>query len=112
MTRGHKKELDGPFLLAFGTGSTWRKEEPGSLNINLIEIVKEALQSGYCHLDTAEPFTTSNIRAAFDQTLQNLGVEYVDLYLLHDPYSAKTEEQPHTAWVELEGILDSGKLAR
>ncbi|KIW72325.1 hypothetical protein PV04_00528 [Phialophora macrospora] len=133
----HKKELDGAFLLAFGTGSTWRKEKPGTLNNELVEIVKEALQSGYRHLDTAElyntekevgeaitqsgipasqlyitakAFTTSNIQAAFDRTLQNLGVDYVDLYLLHHPYFAKSEEQLQTAWTELEGIFDSGKV--
>ncbi|KAJ9605003.1 hypothetical protein H2200_010392 [Cladophialophora chaetospira] len=135
---GHKtKALDGPFLLAFGTGSTWRKENQGALNNNLIEIVKDALQSGYRHLDTAElyntenevgeaikrsgispsdlyiiakAFTTSNIRAAFDRTLRNLGVDYVDLYVLHHPYFAKSEEQLQAAWVEIEDIFDSGKV--
>ncbi len=73
MMAGHKtKALDGPFLvmpnansrsvdcllmdwqLAFGTGSTWRKEKPATLDNDLVNMVKEALQSGYRHLDTAE----------------------------------------------------------
>ena len=55
-------------------------------------------------------FTTSNIRAAFDRTLENLGVDYVDLYLLHHPYFAKSEEQLQAAWAEIEDIYDSGKV--
>jgi diketogulonate reductase-like aldo/keto reductase len=60
-------------------------------------------------LTEIQAFTTSNIQAAFDRTLQNLGADYVDLYLLHHPYFAKSEEQLQTAWGELEGIFDSGK---
>jgi diketogulonate reductase-like aldo/keto reductase len=61
-------------------------------------------------LTEIQAFTTSNIQAAFDRTLQNIGVDYVDLYLLHHPYFAKSEEQLQTAWSELEGIFDSGKV--
>jgi len=41
-------------MLAFGTGSTWRKDDPEAVNTELTDIVKEALLSGYRHLDTAE----------------------------------------------------------
>jgi len=46
----------------------------------------------------------------FDKTLQNLGVDYVDSYLLHYPYFAKSEAQLQAAWAELEAIYDSGKV--
>jgi diketogulonate reductase-like aldo/keto reductase len=51
-----------------------------------------------------------NIRAAFDRTLQNLGVDYVDSYLLHYPYFAKSEPELQAAWAEIEHIYDSGKV--
>ncbi|OQU97109.1 hypothetical protein CLAIMM_03098 [Cladophialophora immunda] len=131
------KALDGPFMLAFGTGSTWRKEDPEALNTRLIEIVKEALELGYRHLDTAElynterevgeaikqsgvpvseiyitgkVFTMSDIQGAFGRTLQRLGVDYIDLYLLHYPYFAKSKEDLQAAWAELEAIYDSGRV--
>jgi diketogulonate reductase-like aldo/keto reductase len=54
--------------------------------------------------------TTTNIRSVFDKTLDNLGVDYVDAYLLHHPYFAKGKEQLQTAWAEIEAIYDSGKV--
>ncbi|OAG41014.1 hypothetical protein AYO21_04856 [Fonsecaea monophora] len=135
---GHRpKPLAGPFMLAFGTGSTWRKEDPETLNTGLVDIVKEALLAGYRHLDTAElynterevgeaikqsgvpvseiyitgkVFTMSDIKGAFDRTLHRLGVGYIDLYLLHHPYFGNTNADLQAAWVELEAIYDSGKV--
>jgi diketogulonate reductase-like aldo/keto reductase len=52
----------------------------------------------------------SNVRAAFDQTLQNLGVDYVDLYVMHHAYWAKSEDQLQKGWAEFEAIYDSGKV--
>ncbi|KIX95934.1 uncharacterized protein Z520_08189 [Fonsecaea multimorphosa CBS 102226] len=137
MSPHHPKGLDGSYMLAFGTGSTWRKEDPETLNTGLIEIVKDALQSGYRHLDTAElynterevgeairqssvpvseiyitgkVFTMSDISGAFSRSLQRLGVDYIDLYLLHYPYFAKSNADLQAAWAELEAIYDSGKV--
>lgn len=42
--------------------------------------------------------------------MQNLGVDYIDLYLLHYPYFAKSEEQLQAAWADLETVYDSGKV--
>lgn len=42
--------------------------------------------------------------------MQNLGVDYIDLYLLHHPYFAKSEEQLQAAWADLETVYDSGKV--
>ncbi|OAP62393.1 hypothetical protein AYL99_04596 [Fonsecaea erecta] len=137
MSAHQQKALDGPFMLAFGTGSTWRKEDPDALDTGLIEVVKEALESGYRHLDTAElyntekevgdaikqsgvpaseiyitgkVFTMSDIPGAFDRSLKRLGVDYLDLYLLHYPYFAKSKTDLQVAWAELEAIYDSGKV--
>jgi diketogulonate reductase-like aldo/keto reductase len=52
----------------------------------------------------------SDIQGSFDRTLQRLGVEYVDMYLLHHPYFAKSPQDLQTAWATLESIHDSGKV--
>lgn len=52
----------------------------------------------------------SKIQEAFNRTLDRLGVDYVDLYLLHYPYFAKLDAELQAAWAELEAIYDSGKV--
>lgn len=96
-----------------------------------------ALKAGYTHLDGAEVYgnevelgkaieqsrlprsslfiTTKTIVHAgdtvtqsFNRSLEKLGLDYVDLYLLHSPFFAKTPEELHQAWREMEKIKDSG----
>jgi diketogulonate reductase-like aldo/keto reductase len=67
------------------------------------------------HLDAIDTegtvaFTTANICSVFQRTLDNLGVDYVDAYLLHHPYFAKSKEELQAAWAEIEDIYDSGKV--
>ncbi|MBJ6745862.1 aldo/keto reductase [Streptococcus sp. 121] len=98
--------------------------------------VKEALEVGYRHIDTAqayfneaevgqaikdsgipreEIFVTSKLwiqdfayetaKATIDTTLEKMGLDYLDLYLLHQPYG-RVEE----AWKALEEAQAEGKI--
>ncbi|MEX2784852.1 aldo/keto reductase [Streptococcus sp. H49] len=98
--------------------------------------VKEALEVGYRHIDTAqayfnekevgqavkdsgiareEIFITSKLwiqdyayetaQATIDATLEKMGLDYLDLYLLHQPYG-KVED----AWRALEEAKAAGKI--
>jgi 2,5-diketo-D-gluconate reductase A len=43
-------------------------------------------------------------KAAFERSLDNLGMEYVDLYLIHQPYG-----DVHCSWRAMEDLYDEGK---
>ncbi|CAL1715999.1 unnamed protein product [Somion occarium] len=114
------------------------------------------IQNGYRHFDTAYAYGTEaslakaikesgiprkelfittklhwnhmgRVQEAIDESLKNLGTDYVDLYLVHWPFAVKYEEgddSPKTAagdllldesitfndtWAEMEKVLASGK---
>lgn len=98
--------------------------------------VKEALEVGYRHIDTAqayfnekevgdaikdsgipkeEIFVTSKLwiqdfayetaKQTIDSTLEKMGLEYLDLYLLHQPYG-----EVEQAWRALEEAKEEGKI--
>ncbi|WP_205668834.1 aldo/keto reductase [Alloscardovia theropitheci] len=98
--------------------------------------VKEALEVGYRHIDTAqayfnekevgeaikdsgipreEIFVTSKLwiqdfpyetaKKTIDATLEKMGLEYLDLYLLHQPYG-----EVEGAWKALEEAQAEGKI--
>ena len=100
------------------------------------EAVKEAIQAGYRHIDTAaayfneedvgkavrdsgvsreEMFITSKLwlqdygyeaaKKGIDASLQKLGMDYMDLYLLHQPYGDVAG-----AWKALEEAKKEGKI--
>lgn len=51
----------------------------------------------------------TNVKAAFDASLERLGVDYVDLYLVHWPQIADTPDRLQQIWSEMEAIKESGK---
>jgi len=131
----------GAEIPAVGLG-TWQSP-PGQVR----EAVKVALQKGYRHIDTALAYgnekevglgikdsgvprdqiwiTTKldnpwhkRVAEGLDQSLANLGVDYVDLYLMHWPCSTQpdTNLEKHwpdwdyvKTWLEMQKLAGSGK---
>ncbi|CAJ2500588.1 Uu.00g034410.m01.CDS01 [Anthostomella pinea] len=50
-----------------------------------------------------------DVDAALDTSLKKLGLDYVDLYLLHVPFSAGGPEGTQNIWKQLEAVQESGK---
>lgn len=124
--------------LGYGLGTARFKHNGGPLDAELIELTRKAINIGYLHLDGAEVygneeelgaaikasgvpreklFVTTKISAlekkdtekAFALSLKKLGLDYVDLYLIHGPYFADTDEDLQKKWADLEAIQASGR---
>lgn len=50
-----------------------------------------------------------DVQTAFDTSLKKLGLDYVDLYLIHAPYRHDSDEELQEMWATLEAIKQSGK---
>lgn len=114
--------------IAFGTWTLGNGQNP-------IDQVEQAISVGFSHIDTAQmygneeeagravresglarkdvfittKYSRSNgldIETSIHNSLKNLGVEYVDLYLIHHP-SLALPDIP-TAWAEMEAIKRAG----
>ncbi|MER6175675.1 aldo/keto reductase [Streptosporangium sp. NPDC001681] len=105
------------------------------------EIVDQALQIGYRHIDTAqmygneegvgaaiaasgiareELYVTSklntgdhrpdNVRRSFDETLAKLGLEQLDLFLIHWPLPTLYDGDYVSTWKAVSGLVADGRL--
>lgn len=52
----------------------------------------------------------SDIPSAFETTLRKLRTDYLDLYLIHEPFFAKSDSEIQNAWKELETLKASGRV--
>ncbi|KAI1480774.1 Aldo/keto reductase [Daldinia eschscholtzii] len=103
---------------------------------DVVKATRMAIKSGYYHLDGAEMYgneaalgvaikesgiprdklfvTTKvlgrpgqDVHVSLDTSLEKLGLDYVDLYLIHQPFTAPSELP--RMWAEMEAIKSSGK---
>jgi diketogulonate reductase-like aldo/keto reductase len=101
----------------------------------VIEAVTSALKTGYRHIDTAKfykneksvgkairesgiprykiwvttklwPTDFVNVEKAFETSLNKLGLDYIDLYLVHFPIPGTTKR----VWKKMENIYQTGKV--
>ncbi|KAK6509528.1 hypothetical protein TWF481_004268 [Arthrobotrys musiformis] len=125
-------------IIGYGLGTAHFKK-PGNETIDpaITTATKSALAVGFTHLDGAEAYgnetelglalspttpreslfittkvykSISSPSTALDVSLKKLGVEYVDLYLIHAPFWDASEKgiTIEEAWQELEKLHDKG----
>ncbi|KAG6833683.1 hypothetical protein H0H87_002879 [Tephrocybe sp. NHM501043] len=117
--------------LAFGTGTALYGKDAA-------ESVRAAIDTGITHLDGAQSYNNEDslgagikasgkprselyivtkfkslqpgptLRQALEASLKKLEVEYVDLYLIHDPTPARKEGKLKKQWKEMEDLRRAG----
>jgi len=124
-------------MLGYGTGTAWYKSgDESKIDRDLVEATKLAIKLGYTHLDGAEVYKTepelglaikesgvardklyvttkvmpniADIEGAIKNSLKKLGLDYVDLYLIHSPFFANSDAELQSAWATMEKVQAAG----
>lgn len=124
-------------MLGYGTGTAWYKMgDESKTDQAIIDAVKIATKLGYTHLDGAEMYKTeselgtaiqesgvareklfvttkvntniNDIAGAIKTSLKKLQLDYVDLYLIHQPWFANSDADLQKSWADMEAIQQSG----
>ncbi|KAI5787091.1 NADP-dependent oxidoreductase domain-containing protein [Geopyxis carbonaria] len=126
--------------LAYGSGTAWYKKPGQSFNPELVAATKRVLDLGYHHLDCAEIYQTEeeigagikewggdrsklfittkispagvkDPEASLNASLKKLGVDYVDLWLLHCPFFTQESHGStvERVWKTMEELHASGR---
>ncbi|KAI0396033.1 Aldo/keto reductase [Xylariaceae sp. FL0594] len=121
-------------MLAYGFGTANFNGEDEAM----VKATQLATQNGIYHLDCAEAYmnesgvgagikasgvertklyvttkvvgtTDQNVTEALDISLKKLGLEYIDLYLVHVPFAAGSAEGLQKIWRQMETVKEAGK---
>ncbi|KAK8038710.1 NADPH-dependent conjugated polyketone reductase C1 [Apiospora rasikravindrae] len=125
-------------LLGYGLGTARANMDGNSDKDEIVKHTVMAIKNGFYHLDGAEVYgneeelgaaikaagvpreklyvTTKlngtkkqDIPTAFATSLRKLGLDHVDLYLVHAPYLAESPAELQEVWRQMEAIKESGK---
>ncbi|KAH9906957.1 Aldo/keto reductase [Xylariomycetidae sp. FL2044] len=123
-------------MLGFGTGTAQMMAQDKK---DVSKITSTAIQMGFVHIDCAEAYLNESavaagirdsgvprenlfitaklvgnrkqdIKAAFAASLERLGLDYIDLCLIHVPILAGSPQRLQGMWANLEEVKDSGKV--
>lgn len=126
-------------IISYGLGTANYKGTRGGFEQKIVDDTVTAIKTGFTHLDGAEVYGNEEelgaaikqggvpreklyivtkynskpdgtVEEAFTLSLKKLGVDHVDLYLIHNPFwKGVTDEQIQSRWAELEAIQASGR---
>ena len=135
---------DGNTIPQLGYGTLALQPDRESTNANAAitaEVVNQALETGYRHIDTAQAYGTElgvgraiaasgipreeiyitsklananhapdDVERSFEQTLEHLGVDYLDLFLIHWPLPTLYNGDYVSTWRTLNQFVADGRL--
>lgn len=126
-------------IISYGLGTANYKGSRTGFEQKIVDDTVNAIKVGFTHLDGAEVYGNEEelgaaikaggvpreklyivtkydskpdgtVEEAFALSLKKLGVDKVDLYLIHNPFwKGVTDEQIQSRWAELEAIQASGR---
>jgi diketogulonate reductase-like aldo/keto reductase len=125
--------------IGYGTGTKWYSGDNSKpIDKALVVSIHDALSIGYRHLDAAEMYgtetsvgealrtqsiprnelfitskvykTIENIEQCCLDVLSRLGVDYLDLWLIHAPFFDRNKITLEQAWKEMEKLVENGKV--